>query len=519
MKRLNRRGLNFESLEARELMATNVTASLSGGVLSIIGTEKADAIYVLQSDGASREVQVGSSRGTKDFGAFRKVDRIEIVGLGGSDVIDLQGKIDAHQVKVPATIWGDYKDKERSTDAKDTITGGQVVDKIYGGGGKDVISGSSGGDYLYGGGDDDVIQGASGSDFLYGGAGHDQLSGGNQDDNIYGEAGNDELYGGSGNDSLNGGANNDRLYGGDGTDSLQGGDGDDWLEAGTAKESAKGGGGTNWNAHRWAIDGTSQTDIEQQSSNRCVILAALSGAAKLGVNLAGRISYLGDFTYRVQMFDAAASKWVNIEVPFAGRLITNDAGAVVDPAAAYESTSQVSEFWTVLFQRAYAKQFLNINPLFGNDPAYQQGESDHAQALAAVTGWTTESPGHWDIEVTTKRVTGPLGIQYTVPVITQNDTVLASRLKSAVDHGDLVTIGGSGHAYHVVSVAKDAKGVWKATLYNPWHLDAVHDPWGKGDDHGPFSFEKGKVDGDGYIEVSVETIRTNFAHYFRAIKP
>ena len=41
--------LNVECLEGRHLMATGVTATLSGGVLDVEGTNKDDQIFVMQN--------------------------------------------------------------------------------------------------------------------------------------------------------------------------------------------------------------------------------------------------------------------------------------------------------------------------------------------------------------------------------------------------------------------------------------------------------------------------------------
>ncbi len=117
--------LGIEHLETRELMAANITASLlPSGTLRIEGTDAADKIHVLQSDGTSKNVWVGSEPGATDYGKFSgsSVQRIEIFGLGGDDLIDLRGTNIAHHVKVPTTIDAGA--------GKDLVYGGDVLDRF-----------------------------------------------------------------------------------------------------------------------------------------------------------------------------------------------------------------------------------------------------------------------------------------------------------------------------------------------------------------------------------------------------
>ncbi|WP_085034486.1 M10 family metallopeptidase [Ensifer aridi] len=83
--------------------------------------------------------------------------------------------------------------------ASDTITGNEVVNKLWGYSGGDTLSGDSGGD------------------FLDGGAGADMLNGGSGNDTLDGESGNDTLYGGTGSDRLTGGSGADTFFYSDST--------------------------------------------------------------------------------------------------------------------------------------------------------------------------------------------------------------------------------------------------------------------------------------------------------------
>jgi Ca2+-binding RTX toxin-like protein len=59
------------------------------------------------------------------------------------------------------------------TSGADTLTGGNVDDKIFGREGDDQINGLDGNDILVGGGGNDIIVGGGGNDEIYGGAGAD----------------------------------------------------------------------------------------------------------------------------------------------------------------------------------------------------------------------------------------------------------------------------------------------------------------------------------------------------------
>lgn len=59
---------------------------------------------------------------------------------------------------------------------------------------------------------------------------------------------------------------------------------------------------TDWNAKQWAIGGTSYLDIEQESSNTCVLLSSLANACQ-HISLVNRFKYLGNRMYRVEMTD------------------------------------------------------------------------------------------------------------------------------------------------------------------------------------------------------------------------
>jgi hypothetical protein len=79
--------LGMEQLEAREVPAAQLTASLSGGVLRVEGTEGADTIRLSQSAG-----QIAVQGVTGSFAASQ-VGRIEVVPLGGADHVWVGGEV------------------------------------------------------------------------------------------------------------------------------------------------------------------------------------------------------------------------------------------------------------------------------------------------------------------------------------------------------------------------------------------------------------------------------------------
>jgi hypothetical protein len=78
----------------------------------------------------------------------------------------------------------------------------------------------------------------------------------------------------------------------------------------------------------------------------------------------------------------------------------------------------------------------------------------------------------------------------------------AQPLQGRVRAGNLVTAGGTGHAYAVVDVYI-RNGVWHVKLYNPWGTDGVHNGMAY----------NGLGQNDGEIEVTWDTFRARFAHY------
>jgi Ca2+-binding RTX toxin-like protein len=216
----------MEELESRQMLS----ASLSGGILTVTGTNKADNISV-RVKGTNVVVKIG--RASQNF-ARSGVQQMIVYGGNGNDKISVSGPI-------PNVV----------------LNGEAGNDNIKGGGGADLITGGAGKDKLYGRKGDDQIYGDDGDDELHGGAGNDTLGGDDEDnivpnsggvgqDTLFGEAGDDWLLMGQESDAdldpaapgvqagITDASGNDQLAGGSGNDvvDIRGRDADG-METGT----------------------------------------------------------------------------------------------------------------------------------------------------------------------------------------------------------------------------------------------------------------------------------------------
>ncbi|MBI1914350.1 MAG: hypothetical protein HYS12_06375 [Planctomycetes bacterium] len=219
----------IERLEERTLLASHLTASLSEGLLRIEGTRHSDRIIVREVNNqiGVDGVFIRAGGRVRASVSASSVSRIEVNGLGGNDVIDLDSQAHGGQPLRQSAI----------------LSGGAGNDTIHGGRENDRILGGPGNDTLFGGGGNDFLDGGTGNDRIDGGGGNDTLLGGNGNDTLYGRAGNDVLFGGKGNDGLFGGDGNDRLDGGPGRNVLSGEGGNDFLTARSARDRIDGGTG------------------------------------------------------------------------------------------------------------------------------------------------------------------------------------------------------------------------------------------------------------------------------------
>ena len=170
-----------EMLEDR---TTPTTATLSGGILRVMGTSGSESIRVIQTSSLLSVVGVRSfySAGCS---------RIYVNAGSGNDTVDLR------TCRIPASVNADN--------------------------GNDLIYGSQQGDYILAGGGNDLVYGMQGNDTLRGNAGNDRL---------FGNDGYDKLYGDENDDFLDDG----NRYG---AESLSGGTGLDWNADVVAVSGAK----------------------------------------------------------------------------------------------------------------------------------------------------------------------------------------------------------------------------------------------------------------------------------------
>jgi hypothetical protein len=418
---------HLETLENRQLFAAS--AAVVGGVLKVEGTTLADRIVVEPAMGT---IQLANS------------------GLGGSNV---KTPIPQYRVRVldaNGTIRngadGKPMDKSflRSAVSRVEINAGNGNDEVY----TDKIAIPT--KALLGGGDDIAWTG-SGSDSIYGDAGKDKIFAGAGRDYVYGGDGDDSLYGQGGNDMLYGEAGNDRLFGGAGIDVLDGGAGSDWLEAGSASEEAYGGVDGNakdFNAYQWSVDGTDRDDVKQGRAHTCSLMSTLAAASYQGIDLTSRISYLGNYEYNVMLYNPAFGYFMPHKVKFDGTmLIRSSDNKVVDPVSVNSSDRGASEFWTVLYQRAYLKYFQNRDITSVDSVMSFTSDSDPSRTMKIVLGKATS---------------------------TELMPWFAEDLKGKLDNGQVVNAGGTGHRYAVLEVYKNSDGKWMVRLYNPRAYDGTH---------------------------------------------
>ena len=185
-----------EVLESRRLLS----ASLSGGVLTITGTEASDVLEV-QLRSEDNELRVQDNGRETEF-PLGSVQKIVINGLGGNDFIEYSGRDGG--LAIPGELsGGNDSDTIQGGLGNDTITGGPGRDRIQGKEGDDLIAGNGSSDFIEGGEGNDTITGASGNDRLFGNGGVDFCTGGRGNDTVRGGGGGDDsCFGGSGIDTF-----------------------------------------------------------------------------------------------------------------------------------------------------------------------------------------------------------------------------------------------------------------------------------------------------------------------------
>lgn len=158
--------INVETLEDRCVPST---ASLSNGILRIVGTDAAETIRVDQS-GSQITVQGLAAR----YNAA-SIRGVVVEARGGNDTVDLRS------LRVGATVYGGF--------GNDFVVGTQAGDYLSGDDGNDRLFGMQGNDSLYGGNGNDLLFGMSEIDALFGQNGNDFLDDGNRSGQEYADGG------------------------------------------------------------------------------------------------------------------------------------------------------------------------------------------------------------------------------------------------------------------------------------------------------------------------------------------
>ena len=263
----------------------------SEGDDTFLGDFLATAVNFLSAvSGVTVNLGLSGAQATGGSGTDTFYGIVELIGSSFDDVL------------TAASIGnGGYLSGE---DGDDILTGGTLVDGLFGGLGEDTISGEAGDDYIYGGEGNDVIEGGDGDDRLYGESGLDTIDGGDGsdlvsyygeiagivanlttgtvagdgwsesvtnvegvegtefDDTLIGTSGDNRLLGDYGDDTLQGGAGNDTLDGGAGVDLMEGGTGDDVYGVDDIGDVVSEAGGDGWDTVESEIDHALGTDLE-----------------------------------------------------------------------------------------------------------------------------------------------------------------------------------------------------------------------------------------------------------------
>ena len=128
--------------------------TLVNGVLTIAGTNGADAIFIIpKGKPTAQNATVRVFMNGQNLGTFSGVNSITIDALDGNDFVHLAGSI-----RVNATVLGGAGD-----------------DRIKGGKGNDILVGGDGNDFINGGQGADIVIGGNGFDHLIGGPGDDLM--------------------------------------------------------------------------------------------------------------------------------------------------------------------------------------------------------------------------------------------------------------------------------------------------------------------------------------------------------
>lgn len=271
-----RRRIIFSLLLAVALLTTpgpalaGISSEVSGGVLTVTGTDDNDVIGILCEGG---DVVVGGGNPGTGPASCSDITRIVVDGRAGSDVLHMQDVLPIDFTALPSVHvdGGGGYDTFRGSPLDDELSGGDGNDEFYASAGSDTLDGSSGDDRLIvvargnitvsdtslqtpdgsatiSGFDDLYLSTDSGRGVRFdasGFRGNAILTGGRGDDRLLGAVGRDFITGNGGADRIDGKDGWDQLFGSDGPDVILGGPGDDRLFGGRGKDRCRGGPGDN----------------------------------------------------------------------------------------------------------------------------------------------------------------------------------------------------------------------------------------------------------------------------------
>jgi hypothetical protein len=276
-------------------------------------------------------------------------------------------------------------------------------------------------------------------------------------DSLYGEGGHDKMFGdttdkfaGSGADYLSGGAGSDRFVGGGGYDRFR----------------------DDFNLSSPVYNGVSIHDVFQGASNTCAVNAAMTASAKVGINWASKITYVGNNQFDISMYSNGNRYYERVF--FDGLWYDGDSQPI--NANGYRT----GDFWSLLGQRAFLESY-------GVDWSKPTSTWDDATTGWQVAGNAMERLHGWDSNYT------------------QIANASASAMRTAILNNDMVVAASADnatspitgwHGYTVLDVYKNTSGAWMVQLRNPWGT--------------------GGTSGNGVLTISWSTFTANFKGYFIA---
>jgi Ca2+-binding RTX toxin-like protein len=166
-----------------DVLEKTISASFSGGVLTITGDDQDNVLSVSRDTIGNLLVNEGSIAITGGLPTTNNTTLIKMFGFKGNDKLTVQ-----LAPGIPnANLFGG--------EGNDTLTGGLADDILDGGPGNDVLSDRAGNNVLIGSEGDDTLTGGIGADHFFGGADNDTIiwNPGDGSDVVEGDEGEDTL--------------------------------------------------------------------------------------------------------------------------------------------------------------------------------------------------------------------------------------------------------------------------------------------------------------------------------------